>query len=197
METMKVKLVGTVPVIMHSNRAANPLSKEAKALKQLTSKRNKTDKDHEEIARIEWEAGLYLKNGVVVMPAQNVEKCFLLGARKSKNGKQFESGVYLSDLYMPMEYKGPKIRVTENGFPNAQLDRFYPSHNWQEMVKVGTQQVLRTRPIFEEWSFACDIDYDSNIINEAVLMDCLKDAGKLIGLCERRPRYGRFNIEVL
>lgn len=59
-ETMKLRLTGIAPLLMHDNKAANPLNPYAKAMKALTGKRKKTDDDLAEIARIEWEAGLYI-----------------------------------------------------------------------------------------------------------------------------------------
>jgi len=199
MENMKVKLVGNGALLIHSNKAANPLSKEAKIMKELQKKRGKTDADYAILSRQEWEAGLYLYEGVAVMPAQNIEKTFLLGARKSKNGKQFESGVFLEEDFCPLSYNGPKIKTsnTNGAFPDSELDKFYEHHNWKEMVRVSTQQILRTRPIFHDWSCNANILFDGNIINERTLLSCIQDAGRLIGLCEKRPRLGRFNVEVV
>ena len=196
MQNIKVKISGNGAVLMHSNKGANPLSKEAKGMKDLQSKKKKTDSDYMALARMDWESGLYLNDGVVVMPAQNIEKCFIQGARRSKNGKQFEGGVLLKEDYCPMEYRGTKIKTTNrNGvFPDPQLDNFCTEHSWQEMVKIGKNQVLRTRPIFYEWSCEATIMFDENILNERVLYACAVDAGNLIGLCEKRPKLGRFSV---
>jgi hypothetical protein len=197
METVKVKLTGLGALLMHSNKGANPLSKESKAMKEQSSKRKKTDADYAALARMDWEAGLYMHEGIVVMPAQNIEKCFLLGARKSKNGKQFESGVFLEDDYCPLDYKGSKIRTSNrNGvFPDPELDKFFQEHSWAEMVRVSQQQVLRTRPIFYDWSCECTILFDDNVLNKRTLLECASVAGRLVGLCEKRPRLGRFEID--
>lgn len=197
MENITLKIKGITPILMHSNKAANPLSKEAKAMKELQKKRNKTDADYMELARLEWEAGLHLYDGVVALPAINLEKCFLLGARKSKNGKQFESGVFIEEDYCPLDYRGTKINVKMNGhFPNPELDPAFEEHSWAEMVRVSRQQILRTRPIFYDWSCSATVLYDSNIINRRTLLSCIEVAGMLVGLCEKRPRLGRFEVEV-
>jgi hypothetical protein len=147
MQTLKLRLKGIAPLLIHNNQAANPLNIYAKSLKVLTSKRNKTDADHRDIARLEWEAGLYLEDGIVVMPAKNIEACFLGGAKKSKNGTKYKSGVMIEDDYYPLSYDGSKIKidVKANGHrPIEALDKYFEKFNYQEMVKVGTQQVLRT-----------------------------------------------------
>lgn len=201
METIKLKISGDdTPLLMHSNRAANPLSVEAMTIKQLSSKKNKTDADHAIIARHEWESGMYLHNGLVVMPAPNLEKCLVLGARRRKLGKQFEEGLFIADNYMPLDYRGPKIRLNgDSAFPHPELDKVFKDgllvH--QTMVRVQRNTILRTRPIFYDWSFAVTIDYDEDRIDERDLLDCASIAGKYIGLCERRPRLGRFNVKLV
>lgn len=77
MKELSFKLVGITPLLMHSNKMANPLNSYTQFIKPLMAKRNKTDRDYMEIARIEWEAGLYLSNGEIALPAENLESCFL------------------------------------------------------------------------------------------------------------------------
>jgi len=77
MKELGYRLIGQTPLLMHNNNMANPLNAYTQHMKPLTAKRNKTDRDYMEIARVEWEAGLYLHDGVVALPAENIEACFL------------------------------------------------------------------------------------------------------------------------
>jgi hypothetical protein len=196
MNEITVKLVGISPILIHNNQGASPISPYAKAMKPLTSKRNKTDADYMEIARVEWESGLYLYDGVVAIPARCLERCFWEGSKKSKNGKNYKSGCMVVDDYHPLAYKGTFIKV-KNGkeIPNTDLDKYYEEHSHQDMVKVGGNQVLRTRPIFHDWSLTTRLLFDENVLDERTLRGILEISGRLIGLCEQRPRLGRFEIE--
>ena len=196
MKKVSLLVKGIAPLLMHNIQGANPLGKVAQVMKPKTSKRNKTDVDYAEIARLEWEAGLYLHNGEVVMPAKNVEKCLILGARKTKNGKQFESSVFVEEDFMPLQYAGDKIKVSQNGeFPNAELDQYFEQHMDIDMVNVNRKTVPRCRPIFHNWSFSLTLLYDDSVIDKRTIVECAADAGRLIGLCDRRPRNGRFEIK--
>jgi len=198
MEELNVRLNGNAPLLIHNNRAANPLSDYARAMKSLTAKRKKTDTDYAYIARLEWEAGLYLYNGEVAMPARCVERCFLQGSMKIKSGPKYKAGAMVKDDYMPLTYAGPTIRVAKgNGkeIPNPELDKFFDAHKHQDMVKVSQQQVLRTRPIFYDWSFDAAVLYDENIMDRRTLLEGIQAAGAIVGLCEQRPRLGRFAVE--
>lgn len=196
MDVLKINVVGISALLMHNNQAANPLCDYAKALKRLSSKRNKTDEDYRELARLEWEAGLYLEQGKVVIPARCIEAALWNGAKKTKNGVKFKSGVLVEEDYMPLSYEGPIIQANGNKeIPNASLDKFYPQFNYQALVKVGNQTILRTRPIFKDWRFQTTLLYDPTVIDERTLISIGEDTGRLVGLCDNRPRMGRFMVE--
>lgn len=198
MAELKVRCTGIagLPLLMHNQSLANPMDRYVKALKPLTSKRNKTDEDLIEIARIEWEGSLYLRDGVVVMPADNLDKCLEQAAKKTKNGPKYKVGVMMAEDYFVLKYRGPQIKVKETEeIPIAELDKYFEALRHQQLVRVGQQRILRTRAIFHDWSFEPTIMYDPQVIDLRNLISILADAGKFIGLCEKRPRLGRFETE--
>ena len=65
----------------------------------------------------------------------------------------------------------------------------------QAMVKIGAQQVLRTRPVFHDWSVVMKIIIDEQVFDERTMISIIEDAGRFVGLCEKRPRLGRFTVE--
>ena len=196
MKELGFKLTGITPLLMHDNKMANPLNAYTQYMKPLTAKRNKTDKDHMEIARIEWEAGLYLHDGAVAIPAENLEACFLKAAKRTKNGQKYQSGAMISEDWFPLDYKGQKIKIKQNGqIPVTDLDKYYDNFKHQAMVKIGAQQVLRTRPIFHDWSIVMMVIIDEQVFDERTMQSIVEDAGRFVGLCEKRPRLGRFTVE--
>lgn len=202
MEEIKFKLVGETALLMHNNRLANPLDKYSQAMSKKSGKRKKTIEDIWELARIEWEGGLYLYDGEVKIPMRVVNKCFERGATKQKNGMLWKSGCFIKEDYCPLKYSGIKISVTMNGeVPNPELDKFFEKYIYQTMVRVGQATLLRTRPMFEGWSFETTVMYDGNVINKEALIQAAKDAGHLVGLCdwrmEKGGQFGRFSVEVL
>src|SRR3546814_16440477 len=93
MEILKLKIVGTSPLMMHSDRLANPLNPATKAHKELTGKRKKTDDDHLAIAKSEFIAGAYWdeKEGFYI-PGQNFDATFWAGAKLQKIGVHWKRG---------------------------------------------------------------------------------------------------------
>jgi hypothetical protein len=183
-KNLSLEIVGTAPLVMHNGQTADPLGKYAKMLKEISAKRNKTEADYEEMARIEFVAGLYMDSNGPVIPARLLEAVIIAGARKSKLGKQVQAGLIV-EKHAPLIYEGPRTakELLEN-------DTF----RLAEMVRVGQAKVMRTRPIFKNWSAVIELSYLEDIINPAALTGAVRAAGLLVGLGDWRPRYGRFAL---
>lgn len=185
METLKFKIEGVVPIVLHNGQLADPLNEFSKALKKLSGQRNKTDDTYEEMAKVEWFGGLYTdKEGYAIIPAECIEATLVGGAKKRKLGKSFKSAVFV-EKDARIKYKG--MKPAKDLWGNDEF-RFTCG------VKVGTSRIMRTRPIFRDWSAEIEVNVDVSQLNAEDVQKALEDAGKMIGLCDHRPRYGRFEI---
>jgi hypothetical protein len=183
-KSLKFKITGVAPLIMHCGQTADPLNRFAKAMKRISGKKDKTEADYEELAKIEWTAGLYVKDGAPVLPGTVLEAALAVGARKTKKGKQVQAGVVCPDEY-PIIYVGP-----------AGLEELWADEAFRLTVGVRVQRnrVMRTRPIFREWSCEFEIMYDPAQLNESDVREIVKRTGEEVGLCDWRPKYGRFVV---
>jgi len=189
---MKVRLVatGTRPLLMHNVQLASPLNSYAKRLKQLNAKRNKTDEDRLEIARVEWEGSLYYDPDVgPYIPGPNVFRSLINGARITKAGKKVERGVLVTELVMPLIYKGP--RDLEGLWGNGESE-FVDVRT----VVVQRNKVDRCRPIFRQWAFEAECLLDPKVIDFDEFVEIAHNAGAMEGIGDYRLMYGRFEVEV-
>ncbi len=186
MEQLKLKLVGVTPLMMHSDRLANPLLPETKAHKELTAKRKKTDDDHVAIARSEFIAGAYWNAAEgFFIPGQNFDATFLAGAKLQKLGTHWKRGALVIEDKVKLLHDGPTTpeRLWES-----------PAHIDCRGVKVGTAKVMRYRPIFLRWAAQLTVAVNTDVLNVKEARKAIDDAGALIGVCEYRPRFGRFEV---
>lgn len=147
----------------------------------------KTDADYEEMARIEFMAGLYMGEDGPVIPANLVDALILNGAKKSKEGVRSKSGCFCLQ-HAKLEYEGP--RTAEELWDD---DDF----RFSSIVRVGQARVSRMRPIFKEWSAIVCVNVEDTLVNPARVDDWLTAAGSQVGLGDWRPQYGRFTVERL
>lgn len=203
LQTMKAKISGTSALLLHNGIIANPLHPIAKAMKKLTGKRNKTDADYALIADLEWLAGWYFDSpveflinndgiavgdhGAFIIPDYVLDAVLVNGAKKSKLGMQFKSGVWV-DGHGKLEFDGVNQPIDEMFLdPNLRLTT---------LETIGKARIVRTRPFMKQWSVAFAVNYDDTVVDQTQIEQSLDVAGRLVGLCERRPRYGRFAYKV-
>jgi hypothetical protein len=124
------------------------------------------------------------------IPGANVEKCMVEAGRVTRQGKQVERGLFVTDMEAPLIYKGP--RDTDGLWSDLQFRSMMS-------VKVGTSRVMRCRPLFPDWTIEVNATMDPAQLNLDTLQAIVNDAGQMVGLGDYRPRYGRFSgtVEVL
>lgn len=141
------------------------------------------------MARLEFIGSLYYtKNPGYILPAELIEAAINGGARKFKEGMSAKAGVVI-------------MNHAKKNFADCHLS---PQELWekteyrfQKMVVVARARILRTRPIIDNWSTDIEVTYEDSVCDEQQISKWLKKAGEIVGLCDWRPRYGRFKVENL
>jgi hypothetical protein len=190
--SVQIRLQGVSPLLCHNGQTADPRNTYAKAMKAVSGKRKKTDADYDEMARLEWLAGLYRIDGDLVIPDYVIESAMIKGAMKSKRGPQAKCGLFFTD-HASLEFDGKPATITDDT-----LSEMFASGQFTHTigVKVGMAKVMRTRPMFRNWSITVLAQYDPDVLNMREVEEIAVDAGKLVGIGDWRPKHGRFNAEV-
>ena len=189
--TIRIECKSVSPLLMHSDRASDPLSRDAKWLSEISGKRKKTETDIMELARREFHCSLYLDiAGRPTIPIDNVHSCLYAAARRRKEGPLFSGSFTVSSV--KLDYDGPDE-------PDAlweQQDTFVDRRS----VKVATSRVIRTRAIFPIWSLTIEAEHDPDVADLFNIKLWAEIAGARIGLGDYRPQrgglFGRFEAEV-
>ena len=191
--SVQIRLQGVSPLLCHNGQTADPRNTYAKAMKAVSSKRKKTDADFDELARLEWLAGLYRIDGDLVIPDYVIESTMIGGAKKSKRGPQAKCGLFFTE-HASLQFDGKPDAITDET-----LSEMFASGDFTHTigVKVGMAKVMRTRPVFRNWSIAAIAQYDPDVLNMRDVEEIAIDAGKLVGIGDWRPKHGRFDAEVM
>lgn len=201
MKTLNVTWKGISPLIMHSCKCVNPLHPISIEMKKLTGKKKKTEDDLKRISDLEWVGGAYILDGAdckwakgekvknfdLYIPAENVEATLINGAKSFKRGSDVEKYVMVTDLYIPFEYG-----------ENLSADKLVESFEYRDTraMTVMRSKVMRTRPRFDQWAIQFKMNYDETKIDLDTIMSAMDYAGKYVGLCDSRPKYGKFCVMV-
>jgi hypothetical protein len=187
-QTAKYHLTGTSSLKLHSGQLIDPLNPWSRALREVTGKRNKTDADHEEASRLEWFGSLYTdEDKRIVIPGKCLTATLINAAKKRKKGMQAKSGLICEENAV-VEYDGPE-----------DLEALWQDGRFFERVPMKVQRngVMRTQPTFWPWAATVVVSYDDNQLNLKDITLFMQIGGEQIGVCEGRPRHGRFTVEVL
>jgi hypothetical protein len=193
-----VEIHGVCPVLMHNGRLTDNTDPFTKELKRYTSKRTKSDEDHETMGTIEWCGGLYhsgtatvcggevefSKDARVILPADNIWACLVEGAKVHKLGTEFKAAM-LCDRDGEFSYDGP------SDINELMRDKRFV-HRKRAGIKASA--VMRTRPVFPWWKAKFAVSIDESQLNEEQLVQAIQDAGRIKAIGDWTPRYGRFAL---
>lgn len=196
MKNLQITLKGVTPLIMHSCRCVNPLHPITKAKKVYTSKRTKTEEDYAIISDYEWIEGAYYTNDnisdpyakltdehTLYIPAENIEATIVNGGKNNKKGTDIKKYVMLIDPFIPLRVLGnPSFETMMKDFKYRDV---------RQMV-VNRARVTRTRPRFDSWELDFMLQYDESKIDIETIITAIEYAGQYVGLCDSRPKYGKF-----
>lgn len=186
-ETIRLRLVGTKRLIMHCGRMADPLDPISRELERLTSKRMKTEADHEQIARVEWHGSLWLDCGRPCLPADALMSCFVGAARSRGRAAQARAGLVV-EQHAQLIYDGPK-----------DMDALWedPRFRLRASVKVnsGRSRTMRTRPCFNDWSAEFTAYFLPTLLNRDQIIETYALAGYTKAVGDWRPQNGTFLVE--
>ena len=187
MSTVKIRLTGTTPLVMHSNRLVDPLHPLKKEIAAITIKKKKTDADHLEISRLEFIGSIYCGDEGPFIPGANMRACLITGAKRDKMGSTFKSAIFVENDGI-LKYDGPRDvkGLWEKG------DEFA----WRTPVGNQSNTIMRTRPRFNDWETEFTVDFDEEQVNIEHLENALRHAEK-IGICDARALgYGKFSASI-
>lgn len=189
MKQIKCEFHGISPLIMHSCQCVNPLHPITLEMKKINAKKkNKTEEDLIVLSDLEWEAGLYYDESVgIYIPAENIEATIREGAKARRKGKDIVKGFQCEDMMIPMD-------IGEN-LTKEEMKKDFRFRDVRAM-RVMSSRVMRTRPRFNMWNLTFTALYDEKIISFNEIVDAIEYAGQYVGLCDSRPKYGKFVAKV-
>lgn len=178
-KTVKVRIVGTSPLITHAWGE--------KAKRQMREKQQKQAKMAKEAKDpvADFESAKYKDaKGRDCIPSVALKNAMVTAATLVEIHKtKTRMGVFVDGDLLPLKFAKCVMR--------------------EDMVRVGGMAKtadIRYRPEYQEWSIDVSIQYNSHVFTVEQVVNLLRVAGFSVGLCEWRPekngQFGRFDIDM-
>lgn len=190
---LKFRLTGEAPLIPHSGQGQDRKLEINQRRAQIHANRHKVEADFDELEKLDFLIGLYVDaDGEPCIPGENIEGCMFgkSGAASYTKGvtrKAAAAAIFCDGSYK-LEYEGPRD-------PKA-LQKLADFNFRCKAVRSGVSNYI-VRPIFHEWSTIVEIKYNDDLIDSGDVVRLLEYAGENVGLMDWRPKYGRFQSELL
>jgi len=190
---LKFRLTGEAPLIPHSGQGQDRKLEINQRRAQIHANRHKVESEYDELEQLDFLVSLYVDDdGEPCIPGENIEGSMFgkSGAASYTKGitRKAAAAAIFCDASYKLEYDGPRD-------PKAlqKLDDF----NFRcKAVRSGISNYI-VRPIFREWSVVIKVKYNDDLIDSGDVVQLLEYAGENVGLCDWRPKYGRFRVELL
>ena len=211
LEKIQFEIEGTAPLMCHNIRLADPLDPFTREIRKVVSRENKTNDDHRELSKLEWQGSFYKvdfstkefstgddgEKGPVV-ESRHLHASIKNGAKLIGLGKNVDRGIKIVGHNIPIEYDGPKelkLLWKDPRFRDKRRVKIKAkSHSVDKRRTNNKNTVMRTRPIFEDWGLSFSIIYNNRMFKSEDVVDMVKSGGEMIGLLEFRPTYGTFKV---
>lgn len=188
---VRVNLTGTMPLLLHNGRLANPLDPYTRELRALASKRGKTDEDLAAMVQVEARGAAYeTPEGYIGLPDANIWRCIQTAAKAYKRGADVSRALIYDPVHVaPITFPDGRWHTVEEHLSDI-------THIDYRNVGVNGRTVMRSRPVITEWQVSCDFELYPDILMAEELTVYVERAGRLEGVGDHRPQYGRYTATV-
>lgn len=179
MYTLKGKLIGIAAILF------NRLLEEAQ--EQIADRKSGPTLTREEKIK-QAHRKVYRRDGVIGIPAKNVKKCLLQGSRMLKQKRQrsslwpyLQGASFFTEDFLSLGRKGPDLIHEETGR--------------QPPGPRGAPVTIYRPALREGWELPFGLVVYDDTLPKSQVKEALEYAGLMVGLCDHRPDYGRFQVE--
>lgn len=190
-----VKIIGIAPLLQNNPRSVDRFDVYAKGMAAINAKKTRrTDEDFLELRNIEMRSKIYWSEtmgGIFIPTTWLLSAIAATSFKVAKVSKADIRGCVFMDMdKVPLQYRGmDKVREPEDIVRNEVF-----RHTMT--LKQCQARVVKAAPIFHEWSFGVDMEFDDKIMDRDSLERVIHHTAKYGGFGDFRPTFGRAKAEV-
>lgn len=194
MQTAVISVKGIAPLLTNNPQTVDRFNSYARRMKAINDKKTRrTDDDYLELRQLEMAAKIYFDEALgAYVPATWMSEGLAGSAYATVklSRDKLRGGLFVTDLKLKLSYRdSDKVKDFNDIVGN-------PIFRHTIALPQGQVRVVKVFPIFHEWSFNANVEYDDTIMDFGMLERIAKYAGKYVGFGDLRPTFGRALVEV-
>lgn len=191
---MHYKISGIAPLLLSNPQTVDRFNPLARKMALINAKgRRRTDEDYLELRDLEMEAKLYWDSelGVYVPSTWILAAICKVSFTQAKIAKaDIRGAVFATETKLPLKFAGrKKVHGSEDIIKNGDF-----RHTM--LLKQGQVKIAKTAPIFHDWSFEGNLEFDDKVIDPDTMEHLLNYAGNYGGFGDFRPTFGRAEVRI-
>lgn len=190
--TANVSITGVAPLLQNNPQTVDRFNPFARRMAAINAKKTRrTDDDYLELRALEVEAKVYFDGGVYIPASWLAEAIATAAFRVAKISRaDIRGALFTTSDKIPLTYRGSdKVKTVVDVVKN-------PNFSILLTLPQGQVRVVKAFPIFHQWSFGTQIEFDDKIIDPDSLTRILQHTAKYGGFGDFRPKFGRASAEV-
>lgn len=193
---MNVKVSGISPLLLNNPQTVDRFNPYAKEIAKINAKKTRrTDEDYRRLADLEVRSKIYWdeEEKQIYVPSTWVMAAITGNSfKRAKISKaDIRGSVFMTEDKIPLSFRNKRsVKTPEDIVGN-------PDFRHAMILKQGQVRISKSTPIFHDWSFETNIEYDETVIDPETLERVLVEAGKFGGYGDFRPTFGRSSVEVI
>jgi hypothetical protein len=194
MRSAEITVTGVSPLLMNNPQTVDRFNRFAKRMAVISAKKNRrTDDDFLEYRDLEMESKSYFDEevGVYVPSSWLAEAIAATAFRVAKTSKaDIRGALFVTQEKIPLTFRDmDKIKAIADIVKN-------PIFRIMLNLPQGKTRLAKAFPIFHQWSFKTDIEFDDKIIDPDGVTRIVDFHAKYCGYGDFRPKFGRAMAEV-
>jgi len=193
-KTITVKFSGISPLLQNNPQTVDVFNHYSKLKKPLVKKgARRTDEDNLLMRKIDVESKLFMDDelGVYVPDGWLVASLATNTKQRSFTIKDVRGGIFTTTSKAKLYYDGMELVKSKEDI--SKNDRFI----YLRCVKQGQVRIMKPIPIFHNWSFQFELEYEDTMFDIDELTNHIKYNAKYGGFGDFRPSFGRASCEVI
>lgn len=192
--SIAVGIKGIGPLLQANPQTVDRFNRYAREMARITGKgKKRTDEDYKDYADIEVRSRVHWSDEVgVYVPStwltSSIHKHSFEQAKVAKDkvrGSVFSTEEKINLIYTNMDLVKSVDDIVGNGIFRHKMN-----------LKSGQNRIIKTSPIFHDWSFSTILEFDDKILDHETLDRIIKHAAFYGGFGDFRPTFGRATAEV-
>ena len=191
---MKAAFTGINPLLQNNPQTVDRFNPYSKAMKRINDKKTRrTDDDYLELKNIEVRAKIYWddETGIYVPSNWVAAAIAATSFKRAKISKaDVRAGVFTTEDKLKLDYRdSKKVKTPEDIVKN-------PDFRLDMTLKQGQVRIVKSVPIFHEWSFTCGLEFDDSVIDTDSMKNIITHVARYGGFGDFRPTFGRATVEI-